>query len=117
MRIQSVVLEYHRHVPLPRRQVIDDVVPDKDLATGDVLETGDHAQRGRLAAPRRPHEYDELAVLDVQAHVPDGDDVLAVDLADVLHRDFRHPETSCCSSSRPPDAMFTTTYSPEAPLP
>ena len=42
-----------------------------ELAVADVLEAGDHAQQGRLAAARRPDEDDELAVLDVEVDAID----------------------------------------------
>ena len=38
----------------------------------DRLEPGEHPQRRRLAAPRRPDEHEELAVGDLQVEVVDG---------------------------------------------
>ena len=48
--VERVVLEHHRDVPVLRRHVVDDDVVDRDLAVGDLLEPGDHAERRRLAA-------------------------------------------------------------------
>ena len=48
---------------------------DADRAGGRALEAGDHPQRRRLAAARRPEERDELAPLGGQVEVLDGDDV------------------------------------------
>ena len=42
------------------------------LPVGDRLEPGDHAQQRRLAAPRRADEHEELAVVQIEAHVLDG---------------------------------------------
>ena len=65
MRIERVVLEDHRDVAILRRVEIDDPVADADLAVGNVLEAGDHAQQGRFAAAGRSDQGDEFAVLDV----------------------------------------------------
>ena len=50
VRIKRVVLEHHGDVALFRRHVVDHAIADADLAAGDVLEPGNHAQQGRLAA-------------------------------------------------------------------
>src|SRR5919198_640608 len=39
---------------------------DLELARGDLLQPGDRAQQGRLAAARRPDKDDELARFDVE---------------------------------------------------
>ncbi len=66
VRIERVVLEHHRHVAVFRRHVVDDRAVDRDLAVGDVLEAGDHAQGRRLAAARRADQHDEFLVGDVE---------------------------------------------------
>ncbi len=71
VRVERVVLEHHRHVAVARLQVVDDTLADPDLALADLLEAGDHAQRRRLAAARRPDEDDELPVVDVEVQVGD----------------------------------------------
>ena len=62
-----------------------------------ILEAGDHAQGRGLAAARRPDEDHELPVGDVQVHVLYGDDVLAVDLGYIFHRDFGHHSSFCAA--------------------
>ena len=69
VRIERVVLEHHRDVAVLGRLVVHHVVADPQLALGDVLEPGDHAQGGGLAAAGGADEDHELAVLDLQAHV------------------------------------------------
>ena len=59
VRVQRVVLEDHRHPPLVRRLVGDVAVAEEDAPAIDLLEAGEQAQRGRLAAPRGPEERDE----------------------------------------------------------
>ena len=56
-------------------QVVDDAPADPDLAVADLLESGDHAQRRRLAAARRADEHDELAFVDLQVEVAHRDDI------------------------------------------
>ena len=46
-----------------------------DPAGGRVLEPGDHAQRGGLAAARRADDREELAALDLQVEAAHGDQV------------------------------------------
>ena len=64
VRVQGVVLEHHRDVAVAGWHVVDDPVTDRQLAAGDLLQSGDHAECRRLAAPRRADEHHELAVLD-----------------------------------------------------
>jgi hypothetical protein len=73
VRVQRVVLKDHRDVPVLRRQVVDETVADVDTPRRDGLEPGDHPERGSLAAPRRAHEHDQLAVGDVEVDAMNGD--------------------------------------------
>jgi len=65
-----------------RRQLVDSFTIDLQLAIGDVLEPGDQAQQGRLAAARRPDEHHELAIGDVQVDAA-GDGHTLITLADI----------------------------------
>ena len=84
VRVERVVLEDHGDVAVLGRAVVDHVAADLQLAAGDVLEPGDHPQRRRLAAARRPDEDHELAVGDVEVHLLDGFVAVVEDLADVI---------------------------------
>ena len=64
--IERVVLEDHRHVAVLRRDIGDVALADVDPAGVDLLEPGQHAQRGRLPRAGRPDEDHELPVRDVQ---------------------------------------------------
>ncbi len=63
--------------------------PIRKRALGDLLEPRDHAQRGGLAAARGADEDHELAVVDLQVQVVDGDDLTEL-LPDPVERDRSH---------------------------
>ena len=71
MREQRIGLEHHVHRPRIRRQPGDIDPVNDDAAAVGCLETGNHAQQGRLAAPRRPEQRVKGAALDVQRYVVD----------------------------------------------
>ena len=54
---------------------LTDRAVEADLAVGRRIDAGEHEQRRRLAAARRPEDGDELAVLDAKIGRLDGDDV------------------------------------------
>ena len=70
-------LEHHAEVALLRRQVVvlpprrQQLVAGADLALVEVLEAGDHPQRGRLAAARGPQHRHALALCDVEVEAVD----------------------------------------------
>ncbi len=89
VRVERVVLEHHGDVAVHRRKIVDHFSVDADLAGADLLQPGDHAQRGGLAAARRAHQHDELAVADLEVDVLD--DVRGVELlVQVLELYARH---------------------------
>ena len=59
-------LPHHGRVALPGLALVDPLAAEPHLALARLLEAGDHAQRRGLAAARRPHERDELALGDLQ---------------------------------------------------
>ena len=90
MRVQRVVLEHHRDVAVLGRLLVDDLAADLELAIGDVLESGDHPQRGRLPASGRADEDHQLAVGDVEIQVLDGLEAVRVALGHILELDLGH---------------------------
>ena len=100
VRVERVVLEDHRDVPLHRVDEVHEPAPDHDLARVGVLEPGDGAQDRALPAPRRPEQDEELAVGDLQRDVGDR-----LDLAEALHQmldhDVCHATPSRASPGRP----------------
>jgi hypothetical protein len=90
VRVQRVVLEDHRDVTVARGALVDPLAADDEVALGDVLEAGDHPQRGRLPAAGRPDEDHEFPVLDVQVQLLDRFGPVGVPLGDVFQRDVGH---------------------------
>ena len=79
-RVQGVVLEDHRDVPVLRLDVADVAARDLDPAAVERFQAGQHAERGGLARAGRADQDHELAVLDVEVeHVDGGSDALRVD--------------------------------------
>ena len=88
--IERVVLKDHGHVSLAGRNVVDDLAVEAELAGGHRFESGNQAQQGRLAAARGSHEHHELAVVDFEVDVVDGDRAVRKDLADTAQTDRTH---------------------------
>ena len=67
----------------------DVVAAEDDAAGGRQFEPGDHAERRRLAAARRPEHDEELAVGDGEVRIADCDE-LAEGLVQILDADLSH---------------------------
>ena len=89
MRIERVGLEHHGDVAVARRQIVHPHVADADLASAEILQSGDDAQQRRLAATRRPDEDDEFTRLDRQVY-PLEDWDRAIVLAHAVDSDRCH---------------------------
>ena len=90
VRVERVALEHHRDVAAAWRQVGDVSATDRDAALADLLEPRDHPEQRRLAATRGADEDEELAVLDAQVDVLDGDHSAGEDLRQVFELDLGH---------------------------
>src|SRR5690606_20440181 len=90
VRVQRVALEHHGDVALGGGDVVDDPLPDAQGAGGDRLQPRDHPQHRGLAAARRPHQHQPLAVGDLEAGAGHGDVAVVVDLAQVVELHARH---------------------------
>src|SRR5205807_9320612 len=64
-------------------------------ACGDLLQPGDHPQRGRLTASGGADEDHELSVGDIQTQVADSFRTVGVDLRYVVEDDSGYPSTPC----------------------
>src|ERR1700727_2225195 len=91
LRIERIVLENHRDIPIARTQSRHRPVSEVDLADGDVLDGWGHLQRGALAATGRAQEGEHLAARAGQIQMLHGID-LSVALRNRLERDRGHSE-------------------------
>ncbi len=91
VRVQRVVLEHHRDVAIARREVVDALPADDQVAVGDVLQPGDHPQRRGLPTARRSDQDHELPVGDVEVDRLDRLETVRVALGDLLELDLGHP--------------------------
>jgi hypothetical protein len=81
-------LKDHGDIAPARVELVDGLVPDRDLARGDLLESGHHPESRRLAAAGGADEDHELARRDVEREVFDRRDVV-VDLRHAVEGDGR----------------------------
>ncbi len=93
MRVERVGLEHHRDVTVLRRLLVDPFATDAQLARGDVLEAGDHVERGRLSAAGGADQDDELAVGDRDREVLHGRRAVGVTLGYPVQHNFGHGTT------------------------
>ena len=89
VRIEREELEDEGDVALAGAPHGDVLAAEQDLAAGRQFEPGDHAQRRRLAAARRPEHDEELAVLDGEVGILHRDE-LAEFLPQIFDPDLRH---------------------------
>jgi hypothetical protein len=83
MRIQSVVLEYHRDISVLGSDVVAELVADVQLALGDILKTRDHTQGSGLTATRGTDQNDKFLIFDLEVKVGYGDYAAVIDFVNV----------------------------------
>src|SRR5215470_4776172 len=66
MRIEPVALKHHGDPAGAWRHLVDGLAIDEDVTRGLFLEPGDDAKQGRLAAPGRAEQHQELAIVGGQ---------------------------------------------------
>src|SRR6185437_15292926 len=89
-RVERVCLKDHRDVARARRQLRHVPVADQDRPPRDLLEPRDHPQERRLPAAGRTDEDEELARVDAEGDVVDGDDAASEGLRDAVQDDLGH---------------------------
>ena len=88
VRKQRVGLEHHVDRAPVGRDAFHVLAVEHDAARRRLVEAGEHAQQRRLAAARGAEQREELALVDDQRQVVDGDEIAEL-LGDVLKRDIR----------------------------
>ena len=89
VRIKRIVLEHHGDVAVLGFQRGHIAPADHQRAAADPFKSGDHAQRRRFAAARRPQQNDQLAGRDLKVDALDRDD-LPIHLAQFAQTDLCH---------------------------
>ena len=89
MRVERIGLEDHGHVAIAAGHMLDFAISDQDATGGDILETGDHSQRRRLAATRWPEKNNEFSGFDREIDGVNGDRV-AKTLGQILEMHPHH---------------------------
>ena len=90
MGVERVILEHHRDVASLGWEIGDIAIADADHPVGDALQTGHQSEDGGLAAPRRPDQDQELAVVYFETEVARSDVAIRVDLVDMFESDACH---------------------------
>src|SRR5437870_1808107 len=78
VRVERLALKYHGNIAVAWGQVVDHSVGDADVAAGDLFQSGDHPECGRLPTTRRPHQTDEFTIGDVEVELGDGECVTRI---------------------------------------
>ena len=89
VRIEGEELEDEGDVALGGAQEGHVLAVEEDAAFARHFEAGDHPQRRRLAATRRPKHDEEGALIDGEGRILDGDEVVE-SLAQILDADLSH---------------------------
>ena len=89
MGVKRIILEDHRHTPVPRLEIVDRPAADRHGAARDIFKPGNHAKQRGFAASRRPEEDDEFAIRNVKIKALDDIDG-AIALVDIGADDVRH---------------------------
>jgi hypothetical protein len=95
VREQGVALEHRPDRPRLGRLGGEVGAVEDDAAAVGQVETGDHAQQGRLAAAGRTEQGEELPRLDCEGNAVDGHEV-AESARNVIYFQQRHAAKSLC---------------------
>ena len=97
VRIEGEELEDEGDVALRGAAEGHVLAVEQDAPLGRQLEAGDHPERRRLAAARRPQHHEESAVIDGEGRGLDGDEILK-GLAQFLDANLCHVRASISES-------------------
>ena len=90
MRIQSVVLEYHRDISVLRLNIIYSLAVDDQVTARDILETCNHSKGGRLTTARWSDEDDEFLILDIEVEILNSDEAVRIFLGYIFKLNTCH---------------------------
>ncbi|EGE56213.1 hypothetical protein RHECNPAF_73009 [Rhizobium etli CNPAF512] len=89
MRVERIILENHRDIPILRGDVVHDVAADLQFSSRDLLEAGDHPERRRFAATGGADQDDEFLIGNFQIDIVD-DGERAVGFVQLFKRNAGH---------------------------
>src|SRR5207244_9192098 len=94
VRIERVILEYHRDIAVLRRDVVDPALADVNVAARNFFQAGDHAKSRRFAATGRTNQHNELAIGNFEIHIVDCSYAASlfcgINLVNVINGDLGH---------------------------
>jgi hypothetical protein len=106
VRVQSVALENHGQVAVPRRGVRDVLPVEQEAARAGWDQAGDHSEQRRLATPTRAEQYQEFPGVDLKGDAVNGRDpgesfCQALDLNPGHRWLLLYPHDDCLSAQLP----------------
>src|SRR5690349_7935206 len=93
MGIKRVVLKHHGDVAIFWRHIIDLLTTNENVACGNLLKTGYHAERGAFSAAGRADKHHEFFIGNIKVDLPNGLDFF-VGLHNVPQTDISHGRSS-----------------------
>src|SRR5882757_4522268 len=71
MRVKRIALEHHRDITVGRVDVVDHRIVNDNFTGRNFLETSNHSQQCRFAAPGGTHQNDKFAGRNIKIHSMD----------------------------------------------
>ena len=91
VRIEGVVLKYHRDATISRQNCIHTLSVNVEVAAGDFLKSGNHTKCGRFSAAGRANKGNEFTFLNGKTEIGYGIFICTcIFLTDVLHFNKAH---------------------------
>ncbi len=86
MRIERIILENHRDIPVLRGNIIHDPAIEPNGSARQVLKTSDDSEQCRFTTSRATNQGNELAIIDLQINpVQDSDQAVTLAKVDNLY--------------------------------
>ena len=82
--VEGIILKNHRNVPILRRDVVDDPIPNPNLPPGNLLQPRDHPKSSRFPAAGWPDQHDKFLIGYGKVHRIDSFHTAGVQLGDVF---------------------------------
>jgi len=90
VRVQGVILEHHRDIPVFGGNIVHQLAVDIQLALGDFLKPRHHAEGSGFTAPGRAYKNDKFLVLDHNVGVFHRPNTAIIHLRNAFQLNFCH---------------------------